>query len=131
MQPASPPRAAQVVTRLLNLLVVIVLAGIVGVIGLRYYGTQVDRSTPQTASSAESTVPGVREGEEAFGLHDWETAAGCYRIAVEHDRFNGMAWFRLGYSLHALQRLDFRSSVALRFTICPAPWLCRDAATSR
>ena len=42
----------------------------------------------------------------AFQSSDWETAAATYKKIVEITPQDGSAWHRLGYALHAQQKLD-------------------------
>lgn len=61
---------------------------------------------PPIARGAVPHTPGLLEADEAFAVRDWEQAATSYRMVVEYDPYNAMAWHRLGYALHALHRLD-------------------------
>ncbi|MCO6457553.1 MAG: hypothetical protein J5I93_19810 [Pirellulaceae bacterium] len=61
---------------------------------------------PPIARGTMMSTPGLLEADEAFAIRDWEQAATSYRMVVEYDPYNAMAWHRLGYALHALQRLD-------------------------
>lgn len=54
----------------------------------------------------ETKLSLAQQGDRAFAKQDWETAAKVYRQIVEANETHGGAWFRLGYALHALGRLD-------------------------
>ena len=63
---------------------------------------------PVTAQEAEKVdLTELREkAGDAFTSQDFEAAAKSYKTILEHDKKDAQAWHRLGFSLHALGKLD-------------------------
>lgn len=54
------------------------------------------------ASSAQSSINSMERANEFFQKQDWSNAVAAYQAVVEREPNNGMAWFRLGSSLHSM-----------------------------
>lgn len=48
----------------------------------------------------------VKAADAAWNSQNWEAASASYKLVVKEQPKNGQAWHRLGYSLHALGKLD-------------------------
>ena len=59
-----------------------------------------------TVHAADDAAALRTRGDAAFQRQDWETAAAAYRPLSELAPTDGGVWYRLGYALHALGRLD-------------------------
>jgi tetratricopeptide (TPR) repeat protein len=102
MQPAGRWSAWGGISRPVWALVAATTVGLLGVAVYRLW----DREPPMPVLVPVQPVPGLAEGNEAFRRREWTAAAEFYRIALQRDENIGIAWFRLGFSLHALRRFE-------------------------
>ena len=82
--------------------VVVTSAALLGLAAYRWS----HREPPARLLVPVQPVPGLAEGNEAFQRREWAAAVEFYRIALERNEDIGIAWFRLGFALHALRRFE-------------------------
>jgi hypothetical protein len=59
-----------------------------------------------TSALAQSSTPTVEAANAFFTAQKWEEATKAYTAITQADAQNGRAWYRLGYSLHAMGKYE-------------------------
>ncbi len=54
----------------------------------------------------KAASPELQQADQLFQAKDWPASARAYEAIVAKDEKNGMAWFRLGYSLHSMGKFE-------------------------
>jgi tetratricopeptide (TPR) repeat protein len=69
-------------------------------------GSPPQQEHPKIRDAQQAVSSRDQEANQAFDSQNWESAARLYQSIVVENPDNGLAWFRLGYSLQAVGKLD-------------------------
>ena len=58
------------------------------------------------AAQNQAQSPEMQEANTFFQAGDWPRAAQAYEAITKQQPANGLAWFRLGYALHSMNKYD-------------------------
>src|SRR3977135_2104259 len=58
------------------------------------------------SAQAQSSTPAIDEANALFTAQKWEEAAKASTVITRTDAQNARAWYRLGYSLHAMGKYE-------------------------
>ncbi len=83
--------------------------------------------TTTEASSRVSITALKKTGMEAWQSQDWKTVAKSFAAVVENKPGDHEAWYRLGYSLHVLGKLDSAIKAHIQATASTNPRIASPA----
>ncbi|MCI0488124.1 MAG: tetratricopeptide repeat protein [Blastocatellia bacterium] len=63
-------------------------------------------SAASTPGRSQAGADALKEANDLFQAQDWAKAAKAYESITKEQPSNGIAWYRLGYALHAMGKYD-------------------------